>query len=70
MVLEPHSRSARPLATASKRDWTVTATQFTFRPWILSWRSIELTTRLHRSIEKPSGWLLAPVNENGTASAR
>ena len=58
MVLEPHSMSARPFATASKRDWTVTGTQSILSGWILSWRSIELTTRLHSSIEKPSTCLL------------
>jgi hypothetical protein len=70
MVLEPHSMSARPLATTSKRDCTVTGTQFTLSPCTLSWRSIELTTRLHSSITKPSGCLPSRANENGTASAR
>ena len=70
IVLEPHSMSAWPLATASKRVCTVTGTQLIFRPGTLSWRSIELTTRLHRSIVKPSGRFLSLANENGTASAR
>ena len=70
IVLEPHSMSARPLATDSKRDCSVTGTQLTFRPWMPSWRSIELTMRLHRSIEKPMGSFLSPVKENGMASAR
>ena len=48
-VLEPHSRSARPLATASKRLSTVTGTQFTCSAPAPSCSSIAVTTRRQRS---------------------
>jgi hypothetical protein len=69
-VLELHSMSACPFATASKRVCVVTGSHLIFNSLMLSWLSMELTTRLHKSTEKPTTSFLSSVNENGVASAR
>src|SRR5512143_3986638 len=62
--------SAWPLATASKRVWTVTRTQLIFKSLRFSWRAIESTTRLQRSMVNPVISFCSSVYENGMASVR
>ena len=69
-VLAPHSRSAWPFATASKRVCVVTGTYFTASFAILSCFSSEATTWRHRSTEKPVTLLLASTKLKGAASVR
>src|SRR6185295_7534533 len=69
-VLDPHSRSAFPLATASNRVSVVTGTHSTLSALSFSRLFIRSTTRLQRSTVKPVTCLSALTKENGAASVR
>jgi len=57
--------------TASKRVCVVTGSHLIVSfSFILSWLSMELATRLHRSMEKPAISLLSSMKEKGVASTR